>query len=315
MSFTLSEKSPLSPYSMFAVVFGGEGKHGTTDLAMPAQCRLIGTVAIGDDLIGMIGADLGTGYNPFDLYGAARPGRNEPLPPHLVFAELEENARSACAFLNAYGPLRGRMASVAGPLKPAHLKKWKHLSENSPTPEEFFRETLGVPPLLPPPPTPTRDFHESSLANFWFEQSEFELTVRLVTALNSHPGEQYRNIRRALNRVGVDWGGRHTERWYVTRAIEQVRETMNSELSLTPPRVVPTLDFNAIEGVWGCYSLHQAMYLMLFLDIASRGMRIAQCEKCETLFYTQRERGRYCSALCENRARALRAYHNKKGRS
>ena len=71
----------------------------------------------------------------------------------------------------------------------------------------------------------------------------------------------------------------------------------------------------AVEGVWGCYSLLSAMYLMLFLDIANRNTRIVQCEKCGTLFYSGLERVRYCSAECENPARALRAYHRKKGRS
>ena len=197
------------------------------------------------------------------------------------------------------------------------MRRWKQASKNSVAPEEFFRDILGVPPHLPPPPTRTNYFHRSSLAQFWYEQSEFESALRLFIALNSPPAEQYRNIRRALDRVGVDWDikGRHIERSYISTAREYVRETINSKLWLTLPRVVPTLDSTTVEGVWGCYSLLHAMYLMLFLDIASRGMRIVQCEKCETLFYTELERGRYCSALCENRARALRAYHKKKGRT
>ncbi len=68
---------------------------------------------------------------------------------------------------------------------------------------------------------------------------------------------------------------------------------------------------STIAGVWPCYSLLEAMYLMLFLDIASCGVRIAQCEKCLKLFYTDRKKGKYCSAICENRARALRAYYRR----
>ena len=51
--------------------------------------------------------------------------------------------------------------------------------------------------------------------------------------------------------------------------------------------------------------------MMLLLDITSRGARIAQCEKCAKLFYTDREKGKYCSTVCENRARALRAYYRR----
>jgi hypothetical protein len=298
---------------MFSVVLLGSGKNYATDLSVPAQCRLTGTVVIQGDLIGRWGGDLGGGYNPFELYGAAKLSRSEPLPPHLVFAELEENEDSACAFLNAYGPLNATLSQHGEPLKATELKRWEKASLNSVAPEEFFRKTLGVAPLLPAPAMPAKYFYRGSLANFWHEQSTFELALRLYTALSSPAAERYRNIRRALARVGVDWAISEEGR-YITEAREYVRKTINDRLSLTEPRVVYEIESSALEGVWGCYSLIHAMYLMLFLDIASRSARIVQCEKCGTLFYTELQRGRYCSATCENRARALRAYHQKKGK-
>jgi hypothetical protein len=334
MNYTLSRKLPLSPYSMFSVVFPGGGVRSETDLPLSAQYRMVGTALIGDDLVGKIGADFGEGYNPFDLYGAAKNGRNHPLPPHLVFVELDNNVEDACAFLNAYGPLDG-CSGLGHPLGESELKEWSKASSKSPSPEEHFRAMLGQVPLLPLPATPRDDFHAYPLKQFWQEQSNFELALRLCSALNSTSTDLYQNIRWALNNAGVDWQIEHghisgvglrdlpllghrglsTKLQYVNAAVHFVRNTINSHLSLTVPRVVPALDSAAVTGVWGCHSLLDAMYLMLFLDVASRGTRVVQCEKCGTVFYTELESGRYCSALCENRARALRAYHNKKGRS
>jgi hypothetical protein len=319
---------------MFSVVFPGSGPNHTTDLALPAQYRLAGTVVIGDDLVGRIGADFYEGYNPFNLYANAKPGRGEALPPHLVFAELGETAEEACAFLNAYGPLDSS-GIIGTRLTRTELKTWQQASAKSSSPEDVFSKTFGRVPLLPPGGNPQDYFRRYQLDQFWREQSEFELALRLSGALNSVPSERYRNIRRALTIVGTDWKirrgsisgfgldelpllglqGQGVELQYINAALYFVRHTINSHLSMTTPRIVPKLGSVAVEGVWGCYSLLGAMYLMLFLDIASRGMRIVQCEKCGTLFYSDLARVRYCSFNCENQARALRAYYRKKGES
>jgi hypothetical protein len=319
---------------MFSIVFPGGGPRHEADLALPAQYRLVGTVVIGDDLVGRVGADFGGGYNPFDLYGVAKPGRGQPLPPHLVFAELDRTEEEACAFLNAYGPLDG--CSVFGtPLTKTKIKAWEKASAKSSSPEIVFGKTLGEVPLLPPPGKPQDDFIYYRLDEFWRRQSEFELALRLDGALNSAPAERYSKIRRALKIVGTDWDIRHgsisgfgldelpllglmgqgVESQYINAAVHFVRNTVNWNLSITTPRLVRKLDSVAVEGVWGCYSLLGAMYLMLFLDIAHRNTRIVQCEKCGSLFYSDLERVRYCSAGCENRDRALRAYYRKKGGS
>ena len=317
---------------MFSVVFPGSGPNYTTDLAVPAQYRLAGTVVIGDDLVGRVGAGFDEGYNPFNLYATAKPGRGKALPPHLVFAELDETAEEACAFLNAYGPLDSS-GIIGTRLAKLELKAWEKASAKSSSPEEVFRKILGEVPLLPPLGKPQDDFRCYRLDQFWQDQSEFELALRLSAALNSAPSELYRNIRRALAIVGTNWQFRHgsifgfgldklpllglqgqgVELQYINAALHFVRHTINSHLSITTPRIVPKLGSVAVEGVWGCYSLLGAMYLMLFLDIASRGMRIVQCDKCGTLFYSDLARVRYCSFNCENQARALRAYYRKKG--
>ena len=264
------------------------------------------------------------GYNPFDLYGAAERARGEPLPPHLVFAELDkEDPDDACAFLNAYGPLEGTSDYL--PLSDDGLREWKNASQNSPAPEEYFRSRLGSVPLLPDPPAPQDHYYSYSLKQFWANQSDFELALRLHTAIDSR-SDQFQRIRRTLAVKGVRWDikGRNIERLYTERAREFVISTLNGHLQLMRPRVarVPAYLTNfaanmstTVTGVWGCYSLLESMYLMLFLDIVGGSGRIAQCEKCHTLFYTALDKGKYCSPVCENRDRALRAYHKKKGRA
>jgi len=283
------------------------------DLPVPAQFRLVKTALVGQDLIGERGGDLDYGYNPFELYGAASHARGQPLPPHLVFASLDRTVvQDACAFLDAYGPLEG--TNQYDMLTADCKSKWEEVSAQRNSPEEHFRAILGQVPLLPPPPIPQDLYHCYNLKQFWEAQSRFELALRLSSALNS-PTDQLAEVQRALRRMDEKWNfeGPNAERSYIRRAQGLVFETLNSSLQTMPPRVTRDLSSaTAIAGVWPCYALLDAMYLMLFLDIASRGARIAQCEKCARLFYTDREKGKYCSTVCENRARALRAYHRRR---
>jgi hypothetical protein len=269
---------------------------------------------MGKDLVGMRGGNsLFDGYNPFDLYGAAERSRGKPLPPHLVFAELDKDVPDdACAFLNAYGPLVG--TNIYQPLTAGEERQWQGLASNSPSPENHFRSTLGQVPLLPNPPVPQNLFWAYPLKKFWKDQSEFELALRLHSAMGART-ERLQKIRRSLTATGTQWNitGRNSEIQHVERARDCVRTTVNSHLSLMQPRIARVLNSDRVTGVWGCYSLLEAMYLMLFLDIAGWSERIAQCEKCHSLFYTALKKCKYCSPICENRARALRAYHNKKG--
>ena len=256
------------------------------------------------------------GYNPFDLYEGAERARGKPLPPHLVFAELDPgDSYDACAFLDAYGPLEA--TNDVRLLSAKELKLWKKLASMSRSPEEHFRAMLGEVPLLADPPAPRNDFHSYPRALFWKEQSDFELVLRLRAALDQGTG-QVQKIQRILKAKGVRWDlkGRNIERRYIECAREFVINAMNSRLRTMQPRVARLPNSGKVTGVWGCYSLLEAMYLMLFLDIASWWSgRISQCEKCHRLFYTALERGKYCSPLCENRARALRAYHNRAARN
>ena len=163
MNNTYSEKLPLSPYSMFSVlpVPGRDGE----DYPSHAQFRLIGTIVMGEELVGMRGGNgLSDGYNPFDLYGRAERARGRPLPPHLVFAELdEEDPNDACAFLNAYGPLDAtnsfRMLSAR------ERREWEKTALKSPSPEDHFRSLLGEVPLLPDPVTPQEDHYDYQLSS------------------------------------------------------------------------------------------------------------------------------------------------------
>jgi len=210
------------------------------------------------------------GYNPFDLYAAAKPGRGEALPPHLVFAELGETAEEACAFLNAYGPLDSS-GIIGTRLAKTELKAWEKASAKSSTPEEVFRKILGEVPHLPSLGKPQDDFRRYRLDQFWQDQSEFELALRLSGALNSAPSERYRNIRRALTIVGTDWQFRHgsisgfgleelpllgrqsqgVELQYIFAALHFVTRTINSHLSITTPRIVAKLGSVAVEGILG----------------------------------------------------------------
>jgi hypothetical protein len=312
MQYTLSGKYPLSPYSMFSVI----PQTSKVDLPFSAQFRLINVVVIGENLIGLRGGNGFTdGYNPFDLYGAAERARGKALPPHLVFAELEkENPNDACAFLNAYGPLENTNSFL--PLRGPKLREWQEASSMSPAPEEYFRSTFGEVPLLPHSPVPQDLFWDCPLSQFWSEQSEFELTLRLHSSLASGR-DQFPKIRQALALVHEKWDikGRNIEGQYVERAREFVRTKVNSHLRSMQPRIAKVPNRARITGVWGCYSLLEAMYLMLFLDIAGWTARITQCERCGSLFYTTLERTQYCSLLCENRARALRSYYRRRGGS
>jgi hypothetical protein len=288
------------------------------DYPFPAQFRLIGTVVMGEDadanLVGMRrGNGLSDGYNPFDLYGAAERARGKPLPPHLVFAELDkESPDDACAFLNAYGPLES--TNLYWPLKEEERREWKKRASKSPSPEEHFRSTLGDVPVLPKPPAPQggEDFYGYSLALFWLQQSEFELALRLHTALGSR-NKQLEEIQLRLALAGVQWEirGRNIEREYINRARDFVMTTINKHLRAMSPRVSRVPGSSSVTAVWGCYTLLEAMYLMLFLDIAGWNGQIVQCEKCHSVFYSALQRGKYCSTKCENRARALRSYYKK----
>jgi predicted RNA-binding Zn ribbon-like protein len=115
----------------------------------------------------------------------------------------------------------------------------------------------------------------------------------------------------------VQWKiqGRNVEGQYINRARDFLATTVNQHLVAMSPRIARAPNSTDVTAVWGCYTLLQAMYLMLFLDIAGWTGRITQCEKCHSLFYTVLKRTRYCTTECENRARALRAYHKKKGGS
>jgi hypothetical protein len=314
MNYTIDGKVPLSPYSMFRVL--SERGSDDSDSPPPAQFRLAGTVVMDGNLVGMRGGNgLFDGYNPFDLYGAAERARGKALPPHIVFAELDKgDPRDACAFLNAYGPLEGTNSHLI--LKPRDLNQWKKLALKSPSPEEHFRSTLGEVPLLPGPPAPQDDFYEYQLVSFWEAQSDYEFTLRLSAALNAQEGQPLR-IQRTLAAREEQWDihGRNRDRQYIERAREVVMSTLHRHLSVMQPRIARVPNSAAVTGVWGCYSLLQAMYLMLFLDIAGWSGRIAQCEKCHSLFYTALQKAKYCSPACENRARALRAYHKKAGAS
>ena len=299
---------------MFSVV-PEPGSQGD-DFPGRAQFRLVRTVVIGENLVGLRGGNGFTdGYNPFDLYGAAERARGKALPPHLVFAELDpEDPRDACAFLNAYGPLQ-ETNSYYGPPKDEQ-REWTKASPKSPAPEEHFRSTLGVTPLLPDPPLPQEEFYAWPLKLFWEEQFRFELALRLHSALASG-GDLVPKFQRVLAAKGLHWDikGTNRERQYIAQAQEAVRGIVNEHLLEMQPRIARVPGSTTVAGVWGCYSLLQAMYLMLFLDIAGWSGRIAQCEKCHTLFYTALDKGKYCSPLCENRARALRAYYTRKGGS
>jgi hypothetical protein len=290
---------------------GGDGE----DYPSLAQFRLIGTIVMGEDLVGIRGGNgISDGYNPFDLYGRAERARGKPLPPHLVFAELDEgDANDACAFLNAYGPLEG--TNSYWPLSTDKRQQWQQAASKSPSPEVHFRSTLGE-VLLPDPATPQDDHYGYALKQFWKAQSDFELTLRLHSALGAQT-DRLQRIQQTLGAKKLNWDvtGPNKERRYVNVAQKFVMTTMNSHLSTLQPRVARVPNTSAVSGVWGCYSLLKAMYLMLFLDIAGWSGRIAQCEKCRSLFYTAVDRGKYCTPVCENRARALRAYHNKKGGS
>jgi hypothetical protein len=268
---------------------------------------------MGQDFVGMRGGDgFFNGYNPFDLYGAAERARGKPLSPHLVFAELDQSdPNDACAFLNAYGPLEA--TTDIRNLKEDERAKWKNMAAKSPVPEEHFRSTLGEVPLLPSAPTlQDDDYYCCSRSLFWGYQSEFEMALRLHSALES-PTDQIGKIRRTLSAKGTQWNirGQNIERQYINRARQVVMTTVNKHLQLMSPRLARSPGGSTVTAVWGCYTLLQAMYLMLFLDIAGWSGRIVQCEKCHSVFYTGLDRVKYCSPVCENRARALRAYHKK----
>lgn len=318
MNLPLSEKLPLSPYSVFRVV-PRQGRDGL-ELATSAQFRLFGTAVINEQLIGRrCGNGFLGGYNPFDLYGAAERTRCKPLPPHLVFAELDRgNEQDACSFLNAYGPLAGTDNFLL--LEKDKLKHWKSLADKSPRPEKHFLDMLGTLPLLPDLANPEREFCSYSLSQFWEDQSEFEHVLRLQVALSSSARiqkiQQILGIKTAKPKgdgPAAKIENSVAEKRLLAQARKILMKTMNSHLATIPPRIAFDLKTGGISGVWGCHTLLQAMYLMLFLDIVGWGGRIAQCEKCNSLFYSALDKGRYCSAPCENRARALRAYHKKKG--
>jgi hypothetical protein len=300
---------------MFSVL--PERGRDNEDSPSHAQFRLIGTAVMGDDLVGMRGGDgFSTGYNPFDLYGAAERKRGKPLPPHLVFAELDEpNSDDACAFLNAYGPLEGTSEYL--PLSARERKDWKKLATKSPQPEEHFRSTLNEVPLLPNSPVPQNDFYRYPLSLFWKSQSEFELTLRLYVTLHART-DRRRKIQQVLAGKQMQWDieGHNSERQYTERARQFVMTSVQLHLSEMRPRIAREPNSaTGLRGVWGCYSLLEAMYLMLFLDIAGWSGRITQCEKCHTLFWTTLDKGKYCSPVCENQDRSLRAYHRRKGDS
>lgn len=303
MVLTLSRKLPLSPYEMFSVVpSGGEVSH-KADVNLLVQTPLVGTCIVGERLVGRLGAAQ-TAYNPFTLYGSAEGGRHKDRPPHIVFAELEDTRQDACAFLNAFGPLLMEYAV----LDSNELSEWKKASAGSPDPAEFFEE-VGIKAQIPPRPQRcSAAFYECDLEQFQKLRSEYELTFRLALALQKADARTSA-IKSAVKNAGLEW--KESGERLLQKAIDHVRGTINDNLDLSSPRVVRTIDRRSVEGVWGCYSLLASLYLMLFLDLVGHAHTVVACQKCGKTFYADRPRVSYCSALCENRARSLRAYYKK----
>jgi hypothetical protein len=289
---------------MFSILFASR-ESGGADVPLPAQVPLIGTCVINGSLVARVGSDKDA-YNPFDLYGESTAGRKNSPPPHLVFAELEETDDAACAFLDAYGPLR---LDFWIPDKTTRAE-WHERSLLKKDSRNYFRDFIGINLSLPSRPRPASAFHLMSVKEFWTLQSDYELTVRLLSALQKPAEQRIGSIKRALAIAGAQWTVR-TDQELTERTTGYIKGKMNLYLKSMTPRVTRTMDRRNVEGVWACYSLYQALYLMLFLDIASRSSRIVTCQKCGRLFYADRERVTYCSEVCENRARSLRAYHRK----
>jgi len=304
MVLTTSRKLPLSPYEVFSVVPAGGSTSHKADINLPVQTPMVGTCIVGERLFGRLGA-LHTAYNPFKLYGSAGRGRHEAKPPHIVFAELDDNPQDACAFLNAYGPLLMEYAF----LDAKQLSDWGETSAGSPAPAQHFEE-VGIKAQIP-----TRPRHCSSaycacdLDRFRKVQWEFELTFRLALAIREKADVRTSAIKTVLKNAGVGWKG--SGEALLQKAIDHVRSTINDNLDLSSPRVVRTINRRSVEAVWGCYSLLASLYLMLFLDLIGAHRTVA-CRKCGMIFYADRSRVLYCSGLCENRARALRAYYKTK---
>jgi len=224
MNIALDYKLPLSPYSMFSVLFTGGGKKHKADVALPVQVPLIGTCILGGQLVGMYGSPQ-SAYNPFDLYGQARAGRNNPLPPHLVFAELG-NDEAACAYLNAYGALHSEYTT----LNQQTRTEWRKLSTKTPDPQSYFRYSLGKDAMLPPRPQQGIAFYEVSRKRFWELHKEYETTLRLVAAFERKGQESTAiAIRQALIRAGVKWHLR-TDREFIEKATGYIRRTINAYL-------------------------------------------------------------------------------------
>jgi len=299
---TPSHKLPLSPYSMFSILFASS-ESGGADVPLLAQVPMVGTCVINASLIGQVGS-AHDAYNPFDLYGESTAGRKNPRPPHLVFADLEETNEAACGFLNAYGPLRLDFSTPDETTR-AEWHERCLIKEDS---RNYFRESIGI--NLPSRPRRHSGFHSMSVKEFWTLQNDYELTVRLLSALQKPPEQRIGSVKRALAIADVLWTVK-TDQELTERATGYIKGKMNLYLKSMTPRVTRSVDRKNVEGVWACYTLYQALYLMLFLDIASRRSRIVTCQKCSRLFYADRERVTYCSEICENRARSLRAYHRK----
>jgi hypothetical protein len=295
---------------MFSVLYTGSGSNHKADVAFPAQIPLLGTQVMNGELIGLVGSPQNA-FNPFDLYGLSKTGRSKARPPHVVFADLDESNQAACAFLNAYGPLR--LWFEAGNTQIYAL--WRKLYADS-SPQDYFRSAMGIEALVPPRPRSEESigFHCFTLKQFWEEQQRFELAARLVAALAGPTSKRSDFIRRALAVAEKHWKTQ-TDKELLEKATGHVKHAMNKALNAMSPRIMRTLDRQKLDGVWGCYSLIQALYLMLFLDVASRNTRIVICEKCGKLFYGNQRDVSFCSYVCENRSRALRAYHRGKATS
>jgi hypothetical protein len=104
------------------------------------------------------------------------------------------------------------------------------------------------------------------------------------------------------------------------RVVEDVYNTTDARMSflimqgpLSGCAPAVTLAEKGYTPAWFVYSGYCACYLRIWLDLLE-GKTIRRCghKHCGKFFYVTKENKRYCSLVCQNRAKQLRHYYKHK---
>jgi hypothetical protein len=279
------------------------------------EAAVLGDTAIGRPSIAQ--------YRVFaDLYAKWKPDRENPLPIHLVFANLRaEDPAAQLAFLQTYGPL-SKEEEVASE-EVIVWARWAQaeMLKNSFNPavywEEQFRQGL---PLMPPGMARADSWWKTDVKQFWPEQRLFALLFRIWAECGTRHLELrvqqrwqrldiLRELLVELERLNPEYAPaslkqyiqRCSSKYLVRFSKALVTQFLADRTSQVSTALPPATDLfmNKMIREWSCPTLLDALYMMFFQDFTSGDRFAVQCGNCNLVFVVTDRKVRFCSSQCE----------------